>query len=69
MVMNTRKSKALEKISKRKENGRQNKWVGFYHKYHIQKMSICIVLIYRFLNLSDLHILVDLKQHKTYNYF
>jgi hypothetical protein len=36
-----------------KENKRQDKWVGFYRKCHIQKMSICIVLIYRFLNLLD----------------
>ncbi len=51
--MNTHKSKALEKISRKKGDGRQNKWVGFYHKCHIQKMSICIVLIYRFLHLLD----------------
>ncbi len=51
--MNAHKNKAPEKISRKKENKRQDKWVGFYHKCHIQKMSICIVLIYRFLNLLD----------------
>jgi hypothetical protein len=35
--MNTCQSKTLEKISKQKEDGRQDKWVGFYHKCHIQK--------------------------------
>jgi len=51
MIMHTHKSKALEKISTKKEDGKQDKWVGFYHKCNIQKMSICIVFIYRFLNL------------------
>ncbi len=47
------KSKALEKISRKIKNIRQDKWVGFYHKCHIFKMNICIVLIYRFLNLLN----------------
>jgi hypothetical protein len=53
MVTNARKSKTLENLTRKNEDGRQDKWVGFYHKCHIQKMSICIVLIYRFLNLLD----------------
>jgi hypothetical protein len=68
--MNTHKSKTLEKLSKKKEDKRQGKWVGFYHKCHIQKMNICIMLIYRFLNLLDFQwFLVDSKHHKTYNCF
>jgi len=46
MIMNTCKSKALEKISKKKKNGKQDKWVGFYHKCHIQEINIGIMLIY-----------------------
>jgi hypothetical protein len=60
-MMNTRKSKALDKISKKKENGRQDKWVGFYHKCRIQKMNICIVLTYRFLNLLDFQLISKFK--------
>ncbi len=45
------KRKAFEKLSRKKEDKRQDKWVGFYHKYHIQKMSTCLVFIYSFLNL------------------
>jgi len=60
-MMNTCKSKALDKISRKKENGRQDKWVGFYHKCHIQKMNICIVLIYRFVNLLDFQLISKFK--------
>jgi hypothetical protein len=33
--MNTCKNKVVEKIFRKKENERQDKWVGFYHKCHI----------------------------------
>ncbi len=33
--MNTHKSKTLEKISRKKEDEMQDKWVRFYHKCHI----------------------------------
>jgi hypothetical protein len=37
MIMNTCKSKALEKIFRKKEDGRQDKWVGFINSVTFKK--------------------------------
>jgi hypothetical protein len=34
-----------------KKGQKKKKWVGFYQKYHTQKMNIRLVFIYSFLNL------------------
>jgi hypothetical protein len=53
MIMNMHKSRTLEEISHKKEKGKQNKGLKTLSRMSYSKMSIRIVLIYKFLNLLD----------------